>query len=120
MAGEKIFETQVRKYLESQGCWVLKTFSSGIQRSGVPDLLICHNGRFIAMEVKAVGGTFTDELQPWNIRKINKSGGIAGVLIPTEGVERFKRYIARKHPDYIDTPVYDFNDLKHLIESDEP
>lgn len=116
MAGEKNFENKIKKYLESMDIWTLKTFSNGVQRSGIPDLLICHNGRFIGMEVKAVGGTFVDAKQPENIRWINKCGGIAGVLIPTEGKERFRRHITRKYPDYIDTPIYDFDEFKQIIE----
>lgn len=120
MAGpEKQYEMKVRKYLESKDCWVLKTFSNGVQRSGVPDLLICSEGRFVGMEVKTVGGKFNNALQPWNIRKINEAGGIAGVVIPTEGKERFGRYIAKHYPDYIDTPIYDFDELKHIIETIE-
>lgn len=121
MAGEKHFENRIRAYLKEKGCWVLKTFSDGAQRSGVPDLLICHEGRFIAMEVKAVGGRFPreEELQPWNIRKINEAGGTAGVLIPREGVAGFKRYLAKHHPDFVDTPVYDFETFKQLIEKSE-
>ena len=116
MAGEKNFENRVKKYLDKEGAWVLKTFSNGIQRSGVPDLLICYKGRFIGMEVKAKDGRFKDELQPINIREINDAGGIAGVLIPTEGKERFRRYVAKHWQNYIDTPIYDFDDLKQLIE----
>lgn len=120
MAGEKRFEEKVKDYLTERGAWVLKTWSNGVQRKGVPDLLICHRGHFIAMEVKAVGGRFTDgDLQPWNICKINEAGGIAGVLIPTEGKEKFSRYIERNHPDYLDTPIYDFDEFKHIIENIE-
>ena len=120
MAGEKRFEEKVKNYLAEHGAWVLKSWSNGIQRKGVPDLLICHRGYFIGMEVKNVGGRFTDgDLQPWNIRKINEAGGIAGVLIPTEGKERFRRYIAKHHPDYFDTPVYDFEEFKQIIENIE-
>lgn len=117
MAGEKNFENQIKTYLASEGCWTLKTFSDGVQRSGVPDLLICSKGRFVGMEVKTVGGKFNNALQPWNIRKINEAGGIAGVVIPTEGKERFGRYVAKHYPDYIDTPIYDFDELKHIIET---
>lgn len=116
MAGEKRFENKVKKYLESKGCWYVKFFANKFTRAGVPDLLINHNGHFIAMEVKDVDGRFDDELQPWNIREINKGGGIAGVLIPTEGKERFRRHIAREYPEFMDTPIYDFDDLKRILE----
>lgn len=39
MAGpEKLFENEVKKFLKEKGCWILKTFSNGIQRSGIPQI----------------------------------------------------------------------------------
>ena len=120
MAGEKRFEDKIRAYMEKRGAWVLKTWSNGVQRKGVPDLLISHRGHPIALEVKDVGGRFTDgELQPWNLRKLKESGAIAAVIIPKEGKERFRRYIERNYPDYLDTTIYDFEDFKQIIENIE-
>ena len=94
MAGpEKQFENKVKKYLASKGCWVLKTFSNGVQRAGVPDLLICCNGYFLGVEVKSETGKPT-ELQEWNIRKIQEAGGIAMVLYPNQ-FEEFQQTIER-------------------------
>lgn len=81
--GEKIFETKIRKYLESKGAWVLKTWSNGVQRAGVPDLIVCYKGRFMGIEVKAKHGR-PSELQVWNLDKINNAGGIAVLLYPSE------------------------------------
>lgn len=81
MASEKQFENKVKAFLHEQGCWVLKTWSNGIQRKGVPDLLVCCNGGFVGIELKAADGHPT-ELQLWNIDQIRKAGGIAIVLYP--------------------------------------
>lgn len=81
MAEEKRFENKVKKFLNDEGCWVLKTWSNGVQRKGVPDLLVCCNGRFLGIELKASNGKASD-LQLWNVRKINEAGGIAFVLYP--------------------------------------
>jgi hypothetical protein len=78
---EKQFEQKVKQFLKEQQCWVLKTWSNGVQREGVPDLLVCCDGYFIAVELKAAGGTPT-ELQLWNIEKIREAEGIAIVLYP--------------------------------------
>ena len=58
---------------------------------GIPDLIICYRGRFIAWELKRsekVALTWRDghELQKYNIKKICDSGGIARVVYP----ENFK------------------------------
>lgn len=91
MAAEKNFENKVKTFLYEQGCWTLKTWSNGIQRSGVPDLLICCNGYFLGVEIKAPNGK-ASELQIWNVDKIREAGGIAIVLYPDQ-FEEFKRLI---------------------------
>ena len=80
---EKAFEEQVKKFLMEQGCWVLKTWSNGIQREGVPDLLVCCNGFFLGIELKADNGHPSD-LQLWNIDWFRKAGGFAMVLYPKD------------------------------------
>ena len=88
---EKQFEGKVKSFLKKQGCWVLKTWSNGIQRSGVPDLLVCCNGYFLGIELKAENGRPT-ELQKWNIEKIKKAGGIGMILYPRD-FEQFQDLI---------------------------
>lgn len=80
---EKTFENKIKKYFNDRGAWVLKTWSNGIQRSGVPDLLICYKGRFIALEVKAENGHPSD-LQLYNIQKLNEAGAVAMVIYPKD------------------------------------
>ena len=81
MASEKNFEKKVKSFLKNRNCWILKTWSNGVQRSGVPDLLINCNGYFVGIELKAPRGK-PSELQLYNVRKIRESGGIAIVLYP--------------------------------------
>lgn len=93
MAQEKQFENKVKKYLKDQGCWVLKTWSNGIQREGIPDLLVCWKGYFLGIELKAENGKVSD-LQQWNLDQIGKAGGIGIVLYPHD-FEEFKDFIER-------------------------
>lgn len=88
---EKNFENKVKKYLDQEGCWFLKTWSNGIQRKGIPDLLVCCNGYFVAVELKNETGR-ASPLQIYEINEINRSGGHALVLRPT-GFEDFKNLI---------------------------
>lgn len=83
MAGEKNFENKVKKFLKDRNCWHVKYFANRNTRAGVPDILACVNGRFVAIEVKAENGRAT-ELQKWNCEKIRESGGIAIVLYPAD------------------------------------
>lgn len=86
---EKQFENKVKKYLESLNCWFVKVWGGGYQKSGIPDILGVHNGRFFALELKATKGK-ASELQKRNIRLINESGGYGKILYPKE-FEEFKK-----------------------------
>lgn len=97
MAAEKNFENKVKAFLKEQGCWHLKTWSNGVQRSGVPDLLVCCNGHFVGVELKAPNGK-PSELQLWNLRKIEESGGCAILLYPSD-FEKFKTLIKKLKGD---------------------
>lgn len=104
MAGEKLFENRIKKYFHSIGIypagyatdkmdvamvgWYTKIWGGGYQKSGIPDILCCVNGIMVAVEVKASNGR-PSELQKLNVKRINKSGGIALFLYP-EGFELFK------------------------------
>lgn len=94
MGSEKQFENKVKAYLKDQGCWVLKTWSNGIQRSGVPDLLVCCNGYFLGIELKAENGKPT-ELQKYNLEQIRNAGGIGIVLYPHQ-FDEFKTFVEEK------------------------
>jgi hypothetical protein len=91
MGAEKNFENRVKKFLKEQNCWFLKTWGGGMQRSGIPDLLVCCNGRFVGVELKAPNGHPSD-LQMWNVLKIDDSAGFGWVLYP-DGFEDFKQFV---------------------------
>jgi hypothetical protein len=50
---------------------------------GDPDKLLCIRGRFVAMELKAEKGGSGRKLQRWKLIQIQKAGGIAMVVSPT-------------------------------------
>ena len=89
---EKNFENRVKAFLKSEGCWFVKYWGGGIHtKAGTPDLIICCNGYFIAVELKGDTGKPT-KLQLRQIEQIKNSGGIAFVLHP-EWFEGFKNII---------------------------
>ena len=92
IAKEKNFENKIKKFLKDQDCYFIKYWGGGqFTKSGVRDLLICCNGYFVAVEVKAEDGKPSD-LQLWNIEQIKKAGGFAMVLYPNQ-FEEFKKFI---------------------------
>jgi Holliday junction resolvase len=83
MAAEKNFENRLKKFLEDEGCWFVKFFANAYTKSGVPDILCCCHGYFLAIEVKAPKGK-PSELQKWNIQKIIEQGGYGVILYPDQ------------------------------------
>lgn len=91
MAEEKNFENRIKRYLREQGCYVVKFYGCGGTRAGVPDLIVCANGRFIGVEVKAEDGVVSP-LQIKHIEKIKASGG-AGIIVTPSEFDEFKNFI---------------------------
>lgn len=108
MAAEKLFENKIKKYLKDQGCWYVKYWAGAqFTKSGIPDILTCINGHFVAIEVKAPNGQLS-ELQEWNIKKIKESKGIGIVLYPKD-FERFKKVVqVLKSSDKDYSKLWDF------------
>ncbi len=69
--------------LRQNGAYVFKTVTTG--KAGVPDVIACLNGLFIALEIKA--GSKLTELQKYNINQIVLAGGIAAEITDIRQVE---------------------------------
>lgn len=93
MAGEKLFENKVKRFLKQfpNRIWFTKIWGGGFQKSGIPDLICCVNGVFITVELKASNG-HASELQKYNTNLINEAGGVGIILYP-EGFENFKKIV---------------------------
>jgi hypothetical protein len=74
---EKDIVNAISKYLKSvPNCWFFKEHGGMYGAAGVPDLICCINGRFVAFEVKTEKGILT-KLQESTITKINAAKGNA-------------------------------------------
>ena len=91
MAEEKRFEERVKKFLLERGWYYVKYFANRNTKAGIPDILACVCGRWVAIEVKATNGR-PSELQLYNRRKIREAGGIAIILYPSQ-FDEFKHLI---------------------------
>ena len=49
---EKQFENQVKKFLKNNNIYYVKNWGGGYTKCGIPDLFICLNGKFLAIELK--------------------------------------------------------------------
>jgi Holliday junction resolvase len=81
---EKLIQHKIIKFLKGIGAYVVKTII--VNRNGVPDIICCLNGKFIAFEVKDLKGKITP-LQEYNIELIKKAGGKAYLVRSVEEVK---------------------------------
>lgn len=70
---------KVVEILHKYGAYYFFPATHGYGRSGVPDIVCCVNGRFVAFEIKA-GTNKPTALQEREIRHIQETKGIAAVI----------------------------------------
>ena len=85
MTPEGKVKAKVVKLLKQYGVYYFFPVTGGYGASGIPDIICCHNGRFIAIECKA-GKNKTTPLQDAHIARIRAAGGVA-VVINEENVD---------------------------------
>ena len=75
MKSEKKVQTEILDWIKSIEGYTIKTIVSN--RKGIPDIICCFEGRFIAIEVKAENKDFRDvsKLQRLELGKVNDAGG---------------------------------------------
>lgn len=83
---------QIKKLLDDAGAYYAMPIGTGYGNSGVPDFLICHKGRFIAVEAKA-GTNKPTALQEMHLQRIRARGGTALVINETNMDELKKELI---------------------------
>lgn len=113
MAAEKNFENKIKRFLTDNGIWFVKYFANRMTKTGVPDILACVNGHFVAIEVKASNG-HPSELQIWNRGKIREAGGISIVLYPEQWdmfVDLIETLIDNNHYEAV-YKQYDFDERR--------
>jgi hypothetical protein len=74
---ESAIVSQILKYLRKiPDCYCWKEHGGGFGHAGLPDIICCLSGCFIAFEVKSPPNDLT-ELQRITLEKIRAAGGVA-------------------------------------------
>ena len=79
MTPEAKVKKVIKQMLDAHGAYHFSPFQAGMGRAGIPDIIACYKGKFIAIEAKAGKGT-TTALQDREIKRIQATGGIAMVI----------------------------------------
>ena len=82
---------RLKKFFKEQDIYYAMPMGTGYGNSGVPDFLCCMNGRFLAVEAKANGGTAT-ALQIRHLRDIELCGGVSWV-VDEENIDLFEIWV---------------------------
>ena len=76
MTPEAKVKQQVRRMLDEMGIYYFFPPANGYGRAGIPDIIGCCLGRFIAIECKA-GKNTTTALQERELQRITDAGGFS-------------------------------------------
>ena len=79
---EKKVKARAVEVIKDLSGWWFFPQSGPYGRSGIPDIIMCYQGRFVGIECKAVtkGIKKLTKLQEHEIRKIRDAGGVATVF----------------------------------------
>ena len=80
---EALVKKKVVEILKEAGAWYCFPVASGYGRSGIPDILACKYGEFIAIECKSGNNTPT-ALQKRELNLIENAGGTVWVVSEAE------------------------------------
>jgi hypothetical protein len=72
-------KAKIKAILKEHNTYFAMPIGTGLGNSGVPDFLVCHNGKFLGIEAKAGKGK-TTALQDKNLKEIVNAGGHAIVI----------------------------------------
>lgn len=90
MAAEKVFENEIKYFLGIlPRTWFFKHWAGPYSKLGIPDIIACVNGHFVAIEVKASNGR-ASALQKRTISLIKGAKGMSYILYPKD-FESFKK-----------------------------
>ena len=85
---EKNITTAIMRYLKTvPNCFAWKEHGGMYGTAGLPDIICCYHGRFVAFEVKASDGRLT-KLQEIMIQKIRAAKGGAFKVTSVEEVKK--------------------------------
>jgi len=79
MTPEAKTKQRVKAILENAGAYFFFPAANGYGHAGIPDIIACINGFFLAIECKAGKGK-TTALQDRELQKIRATGGVAIVV----------------------------------------
>ena len=79
MTPEGKVKARLKKQLNELGIYHFSPFQAGMGRAGIPDIIVCYRGVFVAFECKA-GSNKPTALQEREMQAIRDAGGHAYLI----------------------------------------
>lgn len=76
--------------IKTHGAYYFMPASNGYGRAGIPDIIVCHKGMFLAVECKA-GYNKPTALQEREMMAIHKAGG-SSMVVREDTIELLKQW----------------------------
>ena len=95
MTPEAKVKKKIVAVLKEHGAYYFYPVTGGFGNSGVPDIIVCHGGRFIGIECKA-GKNKPTALQDKNLRDIKAAGGIS-MVINEDNIDEVKECLGEQY-----------------------
>ena len=93
MKKHTVLKNKIKKMIAKEFPQVWTYFTSDIWKSGIPDILLCIEGKFVAMEIKIPPDSLK-RLQYFTLEQIKKAKGEALVVNSVDNVkEVIERFI---------------------------
>ena len=87
MTKESTIQSNIIKHLKGRGAKVVNQHGGPMSEVGIPDLLVCYRGSFVAMEVKQKGA-YLKPIQKVQLRRVIEAGGVAGMVRSIEDADK--------------------------------
>ena len=116
MTPEAKVKASVVKLLKKHEVYYFFPATHGFGRSGVPDIICCFDGKFLALEIKA-GNNKPTALQEREMQRICEAGGNA-YLINEEEVDKLDEWITlcRRNKENTHRVIKNLNKLRKKME----
>ncbi|MDR1628541.1 MAG: VRR-NUC domain-containing protein [Oscillospiraceae bacterium] len=85
---EKTIANKILKFLKTlPSCFAWKNHGDLFSQAGIPDIICCIGGKFVAFEIKTSTGKLS-KLQEITIEKIKNAGGLAFKVTSLDEVKK--------------------------------
>ena len=81
----------VKKELTKRGIWYFMPAANGFGKVGIPDIICCYQGKFLAIETKAPGKR--NNTTPNQDARINEIRAARGWALVVDDVEQVKEFL---------------------------